>query len=368
VKLPPIKHVWLIALSGVSLSAKLSGRTADSYLVKQLIPKGTLLSGYTLASSSELANGMGLLSGQGVNLDTEQSCPTYVELQPATVNATNGLAEGVGCVYPATVKTLADELAEAGLTWKAYVQAMEGSQSSEGSPGPSPTPASASNTSGNPGPSPTPASAGSPTPTTSIPTAAGQLSAISCRRPELGAGDPNHAPLAGDPYLTSRNPFVYFHSLLDSGACASDDVDLDHLASDLTTPATTPSFSWIVPSACEDGSATPCAPGAAAGLGPADAFLKVVVPRILATAAYRQSGLIVIVPDSAPSTPGSATSKPVGALLLSPFVRSAARVPENLNDFSLLRSLTRLFGVLPLGHANDPSAVSLSATVYRTTK
>jgi hypothetical protein len=189
---------------------------------------------------------------------------------------------------------------------------------------------------------------------------------VSCRHPELGAADPNQIPAPGDPYLTFRNPFVYFHSLLDSGACASNDVDLGQLQGNLSTPADTPNLSWIVPSACNDGSSTPCAAGAPAGLAPADAFLKEVVPRILATSAYGKEGLIVIVPDSPPSSSANAATKPVGALLISPFVRSDARVAESFNDFSLAKSLARLFGVLPLGHANDPSTASFGATVYGT--
>jgi hypothetical protein len=332
VKLPPIKHVWVIALSEVNLGAALADPNADPYLAKQLAPKGALLSDFTLSASSALGNGIALLSGQSVNLDTEQNCPSYIELQPPEISAASGLAEGVGCVYPAAVKTLPDELTAAGLTWKAYVQGMATSQSGSGTPTQPATPL------------------------------------LTCRHPEPGATDPNHAPLPGDPYLSFRNPFVYFHSLLDGGACASNDVDLAALQGDLTTPASTPSFSWIAPSACNDGSGTPCTPGAAAGLGPADALLKEAVGQILATAAYREGGLIAIVPDSAPATPASAASKPAGALLLSPFVRGGAHVSERFNDFSLLKSLTRLFGVLPLGHANDPSATSFGATVYRTTK
>jgi hypothetical protein len=340
IKLPPIKHVWLIALSNQSFASALAQSQTDPYLTKQLLPKGTLLSGYTLSASSALANGIALISGQGVNLNTEQNCPSFLELQPPTVSAANGLAEGVGCVYPQAVKTLPDGLTAAGLTWRAYVQGMESAQAA------SPTPSAGA-------PSPTPASA---------------PAGVTCRHPEPGGADPNHAPAPGDPYLTFRNPFVYFHSLLDGGACASGDVDLSRLQGDLATPADTPSLSWIAPSACDDGSSAPCAPGAPAGLGPADSFLKTVVPQILATAAYRKEGLIAIVPDSAPSAAAGAAAKPVGALLISPFVHSGARVPGPLNDFSLLKSLTRLFGVLPLGHANDPSAVSFGASVYRTTK
>jgi hypothetical protein len=374
IKLPPIKHVWVIALSGASFSAALADPTADPYLAKQLVPKGTLLSNYELSSSSELGNGIALLSGQSVNLDTEQNCPTYSELQPPTINATTGLAEGVGCVYPAAVKTLADELTAGSLSWKAYVQDMEEGAPASGTAPTAGTQSGASATQGAGAPSGTSQPAGTPSApqagsslsaTSTTPGAQSQpTSAVTCRRPELGTPDPNHTPAPGDPYLTYRNPFVYFDSLLSEGACASNDVDLSRLQASLATPADTPSLSWIAPSACNDGSAAACAPGSLAGLAPADAFLKEVVPQILATSAYSREGLIVIVPDSPPASPASAATKPVGALLLSPFVRSGARVAESFNDFSLSKSISLLFGVLPLGHANDQATVSFGATVY----
>jgi hypothetical protein len=342
----------------------------DPYLTKQLLPKGALLSGYTLTASSSLANGIAVLSGQGVNLDTEQNCPTYSELQPPTLSAT-GLTEGVGCVYPSAVQTLADELTAAGLTWKAYVQGMEpgGTSSSVAGAGGAGTSGggTTSATTPAPGVGSTPAPGATPatgTGTTPAPGASSPASAASCRHPEPGAPDPNQAPSPGDPYLTFRNPFVYFHSLLDGGACASDDVDFARLQSDLATPANTPNLSWIVPSACDDGASAPCSSGAPAGLASADDFLKEVVPQILTTAAYREGGLIAIVPDSGTGAAGSSNTKPVGALLLSPFVHAGAHVTESLNDFSLLKSLSRQFGVLPLGHANDPSVASFGAAVY----
>jgi hypothetical protein len=367
VKLPPVKHIWVIALSGMSFTEALAQAKADPYLAKQLVPKGTLLSTYTLTAPSALANGIALLSGQGVNLDTEHNCPTYSGLQPPTVNTATGLAEGLGCIYPQAVQTLPDELTAAGLTWRAYVQGMESTSAPTGtSPQPS-TSAAGSSSAPGPGTLTTTATAtATATATSTAPQPAGD--GANCRHPEPGAPDPDQAPTSGAPYLTFRNPFVYFHSLLDGGACASNDVDLGRLQSDLTTPTSTPSLSWIVPSACDDGSSSPCTPGAPAGLSPADSFLEEVVPQILATAAYRKEGLIAIVPDSAPAASASATAKPIGALLLSPFVHSGVHVSEPLNDFSLLKSLSRLFGVLPLGHANDPSAVSLGATVYSTTK
>ncbi|MGN6373433.1 MAG: alkaline phosphatase family protein [Solirubrobacteraceae bacterium] len=300
VKLPPIKHVWLIALSQLSFSAMLAHPAAAPYLAHSLLPKGTLLSGYRLVAASGLANGIALVSGQAPNPATEQECPAYSDVQPTTVSA--GLAQGTGCVYPAAVQTLPDELATAGLSWRAYVQGMGGA----------------------------------------------------CM-------------------ASARNPFAYFHSLLVGGVCAADDVDLGQLGAALAGAGTAgagaagtgvPAFSWIAPS------------GSGAE---SDAFLKEVVPEILASGAYREGGLIAIVPDSPPTSgsaggpaPSSGPAAPeasgrtVGALLISPFVREGARVSERFDDFSLLKSLERLFGVLPLGHSGDPQAASFGAAVYRT--
>jgi hypothetical protein len=50
--------------------------------------------------------------------------------------------------------------------------------------------------------------------------------------------------------------------------------------------------------------------------------------------------------------------------LLSPFLHSDKRVTESFNDFSLSKSISLLFGVLPLGHANDQATVSFGTTVY----
>ena len=55
-----------------------------------------------------------------------------------------------------------------------------------------------------------------------------------------------------------RNPFVYFHSVIDTPECATGDVGLDQLAPDLKTAAKTPALSYIVPDACDAGGEGPC--------------------------------------------------------------------------------------------------------------
>jgi hypothetical protein len=210
-----------------------------------------------------------------------------------------------------------------------------------------------------------------------------------CGHPALGATDPTSAqtPPAGQAYATWRNPFVYFHSLVDSSACASNDVGLNKLAPDLRDPKRTPSFSYIVPDRCHDASSTPCASGAPAGLPTAEGFLKQVVPEILASKSYKDSGLLAITVDEAPSSgefadsssccgeprfpnlPPSATGLApagggqVGALLLSPFVKPGTS-QEPYSHVSLLRTIEDLFGLRHLGYAGLPKVSSFEPSLF----
>jgi hypothetical protein len=335
--LPRITHVWLIVLSEQSLTEALTKRSAETPYLNELAQTGTLLSDYSLVASSAPGNDIALLSGQGQNPSSEKGCPTYSEVQPTTISP-KGLAEGSGCVYPQALQTLADQLSSASLTWKAYMQDM------------APTGTGARST-------------GSPAEASSGP---------NCRHPALGTGEPASTPTTGQDYLSGRNPFVYFDSLLSSGACASDDVDSSELTEDLASTASTPNFSWIVPSACHDGAPIQCVPGGPSGLAAANAFLREVVPSITSSSDYSEHGLIVITSDSPPSTasagPSSSAPPAVGALLLSPFVAANAELKTSFNVFSLLKSLERLYGVPLLGHAADPGIEEFGASVYAKTQ
>ena len=174
---------------------------------------------------------------------------------------------GNGCVYPPSTQTLAGQLSDKHLTWRAYVEGMDEAA------GQAPA-------------------CGHPAPGRRTPPP---------RRLRRG-GRPRSTGSSGQAYATSRNPFVYFHSVIDTPACAADDVGLNRLSPDLASAKQTPSFSYIVPDRCHDGNPTPCAAGQAAGLPAADGFLKKVVPQILASKAYKQDGLLVITVDEAPST------------------------------------------------------------------
>jgi hypothetical protein len=96
---------------------------------------------------------------------------------------------------------------------------------------------------------------------------------------------------------------IYFQGLLlSSGLCQTNDVGIGQLAADLKNPGATPTFSYVAPDPCNDGSDTPCRPGAKAGLAQADTFLQRVVPEIERSASYKQGGLILITFASAPQS------------------------------------------------------------------
>ncbi|HEY5046363.1 MAG TPA: hypothetical protein VII53_10970 [Solirubrobacteraceae bacterium] len=273
-QLPPIKHVFLIVLSDQGATAFSPGSPAP-YLAKTLPHAGELLENYFAVSNGELANAIALTSGQGPTTQTVADCPLYIDVTPAAAGA-EGQVLGSGCVYPRPTLTLGDQLTRAGKSWKAYVEGIE-----MGGPG----------------------------------------QPASCRHPTLGAtgveNAPSPAPSPQDAYVTWRNPFVYFHSLIDSPQCAKDDIGLGRLASDLKKASTTPSLAYIVPDRCHDGSEAPCAPGQPAGLPATEAFLRKVVPEIKASAAYNQGGLIAITFDQAPQSGPAADSS--GCCMTAPY-------------------------------------------------
>jgi phosphatidylinositol-3-phosphatase len=333
-ELPPVQHVFLIVLSDEGENAAFGAGSQAPFLAKKLRDQGELIEGYYGIAGGELANGVGLISGQGPTPQTAEDCPLYSSLTPGTPGKL-GQATGSGCVYPSATLTLADQLTDAGKTWRAYVEDI-----------------------GNGGP-------GQPQ---------------TCRHPTLGAADSTHAPLAGDAYVTWRNPFVYFQSLTGGSSCASDDVGLEQLGVDLRTPAKTPSFAYIVPNRCHDGSPQPCAPGQPAGMPPADVFLHKVVPQIESSQAYKQGGLIAITFDQAPQSgaqadkSGCCMSAPTGGgklglLLISKYVKPGSfNATGEYNHFSLLRSIENLFGLQPLGYAGETGLLAFDKSVFNAGK
>jgi hypothetical protein len=347
-KLPTIKHVFLVMLDDEPYATAFGPASQAKYLTGTLEKQGELLLRYYAIAHEALANEVALLSGQGPTEATAANCPTYSRISQAS-SAGEGQLLGDGCVYPPSAPTLMSQLEVKHHTWKAYVEGID-----EGSGMPS-----------------------------------------ACAHPVSGAADPSAAALTGGAtapgYQTWRNPFVYFSSVVEFPGCASQDVGMSALKSDLASEKSTANFSYLAPGACDDGNPAPCAPGKAAGMPAAETFLKRVIPEILASKAYKQNGLLAITVDDAPASGEYADSSSccgqpkfpnlpaptgvakvagsgggqVGLLLLSPFIKKGGRlVQEPYNHFSLLATVEQLFGLSKLGYAGAAEAKPFSASLF----
>jgi hypothetical protein len=133
-------------------------------------------------------------------------------------------------------------------------------------------------------------------------------------------------------------------------------LDASALASDAALLASTPpqTLDTIVQPPCTEGAAAePCLDGTPTALAAADSFLAQTLPTIVSTAAYRDSGLVVITfgsvaePAAAGLPAGSATATltatpPAGALLISPFVTAGSRSSTAFDPSSPTQSLEKL--------------------------
>lgn len=294
------------------------------YLAWTLPSEGALVPNYYGVAHESNPNYIALVSGQGANPQNQADCQFYSDFLPGTIGP-SGQALGTGCVFPATVQTVADQLAAKGLTWKGYMEDM-------------------GNATGQP---------------------------ATCAHPAVNSQDPWQSAAKGAQYATRHNPFVYFHSIIDTPACAQDDVPLTRLTGDLSSANTTPNYAFIVPNLCNDGHDSPCVDGQPGGLTSADKFLQSWVPQILASPAYRQGGLLVITFDENdssdaascchepqfPNTPNNGGpvrgrgGGRVGAVVLSPYIDPGTIDLTAYNHFSLLRSIEDLFGLGHLGYA-----------------
>jgi hypothetical protein len=331
---PPIKHVFTIVLENHDYGDTFGKDSKAPYLAQTLVSKGQLLTHYYGTGHLSLDNYIAMVSGQGPNPQTQADCQLYTDFAPSpAVIGADGQAMGSGCVYPAAVKTVADQLTAKKLTWGGYMEDM-----------------------GN-------------TPT----------EAQSCRHPALNSRDGTQSAKKGDQYAARHNPFVYFHSIIDSPDCAARDVPLDRLPTTLAADDV-PNYVFITPNLCNDGHDAPCVDGAPGGLEGINSFLAKWVPLILGSRAYQDGGLLVVTfdesesgaesccVDDAPNTPnaGGTSSGPgggrIGAVLLSPYIKPGTTNDTPYNHYSLLRSVEDIFGLAPLGFAGR--STGFGADVY----
>lgn len=329
---PPIRHVFVINIENKGFVRTWGPDSKAPYLARTLRSQGVLLDSYYGTAHRSQGNYVAQISGQGPNPAMQSDCQPYSTFHQTGTQAP-GQATGTGCVFPAGVESLPIQLSRQGLGWKGYMDDME----------------------------------------------------RPCQHPALDARDPDQRATPTQNYATRHNPFVYFRAITGRPAyCRQHVVGLGDLRADLSTVRSTPNLAYITPDLCHDGHDTPCADGRPGGLVTVNGWMKVWVPRILASPAFRRDGLLVITADESDSPQsdstaccgeGASANSPmpgiagpgggrIGALVLSRYTAGGTTSTTAYNHYSLLASIEEVFGLGKLGYAAADGLESFGLDVY----
>jgi hypothetical protein len=367
---PKPQHIFIIVLENEGFDITFGAKSPAVYL-KALAKQGALLKNYYGTGHNSLDNYISMISGQAPNPITQADCQSFIDFL-STGTAKYDQEIGAGCVYPANVTTLANQLQAKGLSWKGYMEDMGNMPARE---------------------------------------------SATCGHPPIGAKDNTQKAVVGDQYASRHDPFVYFHSIIDDAAnCDAHVVNLSKLAADLQDEKTTPNFSFITPNLCNDGhdggGDKKCVDGQPGGLVSADKFLADLVPKILAAPAFKHDGLLIVTfdeadididfdqktgkmtvkgdpsaccnekngpniqqgsmivwsptdknPDHGPGIAGPGGGR-IGAVLVSRFIEPGTLSKTPYNHYSMLRSIEDFFGLGHLGYAAQKGLKTFGKDVF----
>jgi hypothetical protein len=278
---PGITKVAVIDFENEAYANSFGPSSPATYLTGTLAKKGVLIENYYGTAHVSLPNYIGQVSGQAPTPTTQGDClASFDDVTPGTaVTGASGLGQvsaTSGCVYPSSVETIANQLdaihkpnATTHLaSWRAFEEDMGNDPARDGG--------------------------------------------TTCAHPAIG-GKPAAFATTTDGYVTRHNPFVWFHSIIDSTAeCDANVVPLGTLSSagtpssssplvkSFSSSSSTPAFSFITPSVCNDGHDAVCtspsaAGGTTGGLEAANAWMKAWVPTLLDSPAYKAGQLMVVI-------------------------------------------------------------------------
>lgn len=334
--MPRIRHVFVIVLENQGFDTTFNANSRAPYLADTLRMAGAFLRQYHGIAHYSLPNYLAMISGVAPTPKTQIDCPHFDDFVETGI-APDGQPVGDGCVYPAHVSTIANQLETKRLTWGAFMEDMGKDPARESS---------------------------------------------TCAHPLIGSPDLTEGATPNDQYATKHNPFMYFHSIIDSPSCQQKVVPLTKLEDALKSIETTPNYTFISPNLCHDAHDRPCKNGEPGGLVSANEFLRHWVPLIVNSPAYRADGLLVINFDEAlsidaaaccnqptgPNTPKPGVNGPgggrTGAVVLSRFIRPGTVSQVPYNHYSLLRTVEDIFGVPHLLYAGRKGVVSFGKDVF----
>lgn len=169
-------------------------------------------------------------------------------------------------------------------------------------------------------------------------------------------------------YAQKHNPFVYFQDIVSNPARLAKIVPLPAmttLASALSNPSTAPRFVLVVPDQCHDmhGQA-PCSdPDKLLRAG--DTYVQSVVQTIMRSPAFTpNSALIVTWDENDYSTFQRCCDSPaiggghIATIVITPHTVMPLQSAHAYNEYSILATIERGFGLPPLGHTSDYNRVS----------
>lgn len=143
---------------------------------------------------------------------------------------------------------------------------------------------------------------------------------------------------SGYPYALKHNPFAFY-----GGSCPREVVSFTHFSSDMS--GTVPNFVWITPDLCHDGH--DCSSRQA------DDFLAGLVPTILASAAWRDGGVLLLTWDEDDGGSGNRVPAIVVAPGMTRHVTARA-----YDHYSLLATVEDRLGVPRLGGSRQADPLS----------
>ena len=165
----------------------------------------------------------------------------------------------------------------------------------------------------------------------------------------------NDCPLTSSgKYAAKHTPQLFFDDVTNSNdansaGCKAHVRPYTELAADLSANKVA-RYNFITPNLCNDmhGLTLGCGTQNFNEIGAGDAWLKSEVPKILASAAYKNNGLLIILWDEGDeSLLGKASDGPIPLLVLSPKAKVGYKSSTKLTHSSTLRTVQEIFGVGP---------------------
>jgi hypothetical protein len=329
---PPAKHVFVINIENKGYAETWGRLSKAPYLAHTLRNKGVLLYNYYGTAHNSQPNYIAQISGQAPNPQMQGDCQIYSSFSGSGTQAPQQ-AVGTGCVFPTSVNSLPIQLDRGGYSWRGYMQDMK-------------TP---------------------------------------CLHPTLNSQDNTQKAVKGDQYATRHNPFMYFTSITGRASyCRRHVVNINALAKDLRSAATTRNLTYITPNLCADGHDAPCVDGRPGGLKSINTFMRNWVPLILKSPAFKANGVLIITADESdgPQSDSSAccneTAGPnspmpgiagmgggrIGALVISRWTKPGTYSTTPYNHYSLLASIENIFRRPYLGFAKQAGLDRFGLDIY----